>query len=37
MLVLTRRVGESHMVRDEIMITILGKSNQTQFGVNAPK
>jgi len=38
MLVLTRRIGETFMIGDEVTITILGKrGNQTRFGVNAPK
>lgn len=38
MLVLTRKVGETFMIGDEVTITILGKrGNQTRFGVKAPK
>ena len=38
MLILTRRVGESLMIGDEITITVLGvKGNQIRIGVNAPK
>jgi carbon storage regulator len=38
MLILTRRVGESVMVGDDITITVLGvKGNQVRIGVNAPK
>ncbi|MCY4426268.1 MAG: carbon storage regulator CsrA [Halieaceae bacterium] len=38
MLILTRRVGESVMVGDEITITVLGaKGNQVRLGVDAPK
>ncbi len=38
MLILTRRVGESLMVGDEITVTVLGvKGNQVRIGVNAPK
>ncbi len=38
MLILTRRVGESLMVGDEITITVLGvKGNQVRIGVSAPK
>lgn len=38
MLILTRRVGESLMVGDDVTITILGvKGNQVRVGVNAPK
>jgi len=37
-LILTRRVGESLMIGDEITITVLGvKGNQVRIGVNAPK
>lgn len=38
MLILTRRVGESLMVGDDVTITVLGvKGNQVRIGVNAPK
>lgn len=38
MLILTRRVGESVIVADNIMITVLGvKGNQVRIGVDAPK
>ena len=38
MLILTRRVGESLMIGDEITITVLGvKGNQVRIGVNAPR
>ena len=38
MLILTRRVGESLMVGDEITVTVLGvKGNQVRIGVSAPK
>jgi carbon storage regulator len=38
MLILTRRVGESLMVGDDVTITVLGvKGNQVRVGVNAPK
>lgn len=38
MLILTRRVGETLVIGDEITITILGvKGNQTRIGINAPK
>lgn len=38
MLILTRRVGETLMVGDEVTVTVLGvKGNQVRLGVNAPK
>lgn len=38
MLILTRRVGETLMVGDDVSITVLGvKGNQVRIGVNAPK
>ena len=38
MLILTRRVGESVMIGDEVVVTVLGvKGNQVRVGVNAPK
>ncbi len=38
MLILTRRVGESLMIGDDVNITVLGiKGNQVRLGVNAPK
>ena len=38
MLILTRRVGETLMIGDEISVTVLGvKGNQVRLGVNAPK
>jgi len=38
MLILTRRIGESLMVGDEVTVTVLGiKGNQVRIGVNAPK
>ena len=38
MLILTRRVGETLMVGDEVSITVLGvKGNQVRIGINAPK
>ncbi len=38
MLILTRRVGETLMIGDEVSVTVLGvKGNQVRLGVNAPK
>ncbi|MGA9853315.1 MAG: carbon storage regulator CsrA [Gammaproteobacteria bacterium] len=38
MLILTRRVGETIMIGDNVTITVLGvKGNQVRIGVNAPK
>ena len=38
MLILTRRVGETLMVGDDITVTVLGvKGNQVRLGVNAPR
>ncbi|MFT5710218.1 MAG: carbon storage regulator [Halioglobus sp.] len=38
MLILTRRVGESLMVGEEITVTVLGvKGNQVRIGIDAPK
>ena len=38
MLILTRRVGETVMIGNEITVTGLGvKGNQVRIGVNAPK
>jgi carbon storage regulator len=37
MLILTRRVGESIIIGDDVTITVLGtKGNQVRLGVNAP-
>ena len=37
MLILTRRVGETLMVGDQVTVTVLGvKGNQVRIGVNAP-
>ncbi len=36
MLILTRRVGETLMIGDEVTVTVLGvKGNQVRIGVNA--
>ena len=38
MLILTRRVGESLMIGDDVTVTVLGvKGNQVRIGVDAPK
>lgn len=38
MLILTRRVGETIMVGDDIRVTVLGvKGNQVRVGIEAPK
>jgi len=38
MLILTRRIGETLMVGDDVTVTVLGvKGNQVRLGVNAPK
>ncbi|MFT7560918.1 MAG: carbon storage regulator [Flavobacteriales bacterium] len=38
MLILTRRIGETLMVGDDVTVTVLGvKGNQVRIGVNAPK
>jgi carbon storage regulator len=38
MLILTRRVGETVMIGDNVTVTVLGvKGNQVRIGVNAPK
>lgn len=37
-LILTRRVGETLMIGDDVTVTVLGvKGNQVRIGVNAPK
>jgi carbon storage regulator len=38
MLILTRRVGETLKIGDEVSVTVLGvKGNQVRIGINAPK
>jgi carbon storage regulator len=38
MLILTRRVGETLMIGDDVTVQVLGvKGNQVRIGVNAPK
>lgn len=38
MLILTRRIGESIVIGDDVTITVLGvKGNQVRVGVNAPR
>lgn len=38
MLILTRRVGETLMIGDDITLTVLSvKGSQVRIGVNAPK
>ncbi len=38
MLILTRRVGETVVIGDEVTVTVLGiKGNQVRIGVKAPK
>jgi carbon storage regulator len=38
MLILTRRVGETLMIGDEVKVTVLGvKGNQVRLGVDAPR
>ena len=38
MLILTRRVGETLMIGNDVTVTVLGvKGNQVRLGINAPK
>jgi len=38
MLILTRRVGETLVIGDDVSITVLGvKGNQVRIGIKAPK
>lgn len=38
MLILTRRVGETVMIGEDVTVTVLGvKGNQVRVGINAPK
>jgi carbon storage regulator len=38
MLILTRRVGESLIIGDDVIVNVLGvKGNQVRIGVDAPK
>ncbi len=38
MLILTRRVGETVIIGNDVTVTILGlKTNQVRVGINAPK
>lgn len=38
MLILTRRVGETLVIGDDVLVTVLGiKGNQVRIGVSAPQ
>lgn len=38
MLILTRRIGETLMIGDDVTITVLGiKGNQVRVGIDAPE
>ena len=38
MLILTRRIGETIIIGDDVNVTVLGvQGNQVRLGVNAPK
>lgn len=38
MLILTRRVGETLMIGNDVQVTVLGnKGNQIRIGIDAPK
>jgi carbon storage regulator len=38
MLILTRRVGETVMIGDEVQVTVVGlKGDQVRIGIKAPK
>ncbi|MGL5742504.1 MAG: carbon storage regulator CsrA [Legionella sp.] len=38
MLILTRRIGETLIIGDDVNITVLGvNGNQVRLGINAPK